>query len=212
MWEDGTWVLEEREPVKKGRHSRTAWLKHVNQITEGMVPPGHMLWSVENGKGKDRSLTRVFLLPMEDGDFEVEAWIAYARDFKIRTFQTDIILTRHLIERMFLRLPTMDRTHVTKNLCPVIRFLILGTDRWSRRNMPEVFDLLTDEGRFPVKVMKKQDRFVLKTFVHASLLTDYQRTKYFHSPVSNPRVKYLVLDEGGAVTGLNARSNGCMFA
>lgn len=208
IWEEGMWALEDRGPVDKGKHSRTAWLKQFNKITQGMVPPSHMFWSQIEGKGKDRILTNVFLVPLDSGDFGVEAWWACARDFEIWSFPKDIIVTQHLIKRMFLRLATMNDEQVILTLCPVIRFLVSNTKIWSKRNLPEVFDLLTREGRFPVEVKKKEDRFVLKTFVHSSFITDHQRKKFFSTSFSEPRVKYLVLNENGTVAASDIPTNG----
>lgn len=203
MWEEGTWALEDRVQVKKGRRSRTGWLKRFNSIAKGMVPANHFLWKHAGGRGKDRTLTCVFLLPLDNGDLEVKAWMACARDFEVRSFSKGIIITRHLIERMFLRLATMNDARIAATLRPVIRFLIFNTGHWSKKNLPQSFDLLTREGRFPVEVKKKDDQFVLKTFVYRSSLTEYQRERFVNQKLAEPGVKYLVLDEEGEVVSLD---------
>lgn len=172
--------LQFLEPIRDKR--RGAWLNKIESELRKAFPGELLLAMVRAGKGKDRELSMFGLKP-EGSDWVVFGVYAMARNFELGPFPMNILFTKHVIERLFLRLATTSRGKVAKAIRPVADFLVLNypTLLGAEATLGEL-QLLTDTGRFTVEVKQEIESqalsLVVITFLYHSQLTTSQRRKF----------------------------------
>lgn len=180
---------------RKNQRRRT-WLSEVESDLRKAFPGELLVHMSETGKGKDRTMYMSGLVPGER-DWVIFCVVAESRTFRLRSASLEIFFTKHLIERLFLRLATIDPNKVARAIRPVASFLALNHMKFvGTGDAPEELQILTDIGRFTVEVQRETEgqalSLVVLTFLYFSQLNARQQRMFVDVALSSTeRVHYV---------------------